>query len=116
MPSLMRDLMRRRATSEYGGDDDPIFPSLTGSHQDAHNIRRRVLKPAAERAGLPWVTPHVFRHSLARYLRDAGYHDNAIAAIIGHSDPNFTRKSYGTVGPDEAVRFDDVEELFLEAV
>lgn len=111
MPSLMHDLMRHRSTSAYGDPAHPIFATLTGSHMDAHNVRRRMLKPAATRAGVPWVTPHVFRHSLARELREQGYHDGAIAAILGHSDPNFTRKTYGRLTGAEAVRFDDVDGL-----
>jgi integrase len=111
MPSLSRELMRHRASATYSSDTDPIFPTITGSHMDACNVRRRVLKPAATRAGVPWATPHVFRHSLARQLREQGEDENIIAAVLGHSDPNFTRKTYGRLGATEAVRFDGLDEL-----
>src|SRR6185436_19090959 len=89
------------------GDVDPIFPSNTGAHQDDHNVRRR-LRPAAVRAGVPWATPHVFRHTLATELRDSGVHDTIIAAVLGHSDPNFTRRTY--MHTDEAPRNDHIDE------
>lgn len=52
---------------------------------------RRRLRPAAEAAAVPWVTPHVFRHSLATGLRDGGY-EGVIAKILGHPDEAFTRR------------------------
>ncbi|MGO9790531.1 MAG: tyrosine-type recombinase/integrase [Solirubrobacteraceae bacterium] len=115
-PSLMRDLLKHRATSPYPAASDPVFPTITGAHRDDHNLRRRVLKPAAEAAGVPYCTPHVFRHSLARILREQGYHDGAIAQVLGHSDPNFTRKTYGRLSAVEAVRFDDLDAALMLVV
>jgi integrase len=108
-PMLARSLVKHRAASEYPDDDDPIFPTLAGSHRDACNLRRRVLKPAAERAGVPHCTPHVFRHSLARILRDSGKSDHFIAQVLGHADPTFTARVYGRLSAVEAVRFDDLD-------
>lgn len=95
VPSLARVLTRYRASAEYAGPDDPIFASLTGTHQDAHNVRRR-LRPTAKETGVEWATPHVFRHTLATELRDGGVHDTIIARVLGHADPNFTRRTYST--------------------
>ncbi len=41
------------------------FPSTTGTPQDANNLRRAVLKPAAEEADVAWAGFHAFRHSFA---------------------------------------------------
>jgi len=106
LPSVSRALIRHRASTEYAGDDDPIFPTLTGTHQDDHNVRRR-LRPAAKEAGVPWATPHVFRHSLATELRDAGYDAAIIAKVIGHSDENFTRRVY--IHTKDSPRFDAID-------
>jgi integrase len=106
LPSVMRDLLRHRATSPHSGYDDPIFASLTGSHQDDHNVRRR-LRPAAEAAGVPWATPHVFRHSLATELRDRGYDADVIAKVLGHTDEAFTRRVY--IHTKDTPRFDDID-------
>jgi integrase len=51
LPSVMRDLLRHRTSTLYPADDDPIFPTITGTHQDAHNVRNR-LRPAARAAGV----------------------------------------------------------------
>jgi integrase len=102
----MRDLLRHRAGTRYPADDDPIFPTITGTHQDAHNVRNR-LRPAAKAAGVPWVTPHVFRHSLATELRDRGYDASVIARVLGHTDEAFTRRVY--IHTRDAPRFDDLD-------
>ena len=65
-----------------------------------------MLRPIVKRLGLEWVTPHVFRHSLATQLRDAGYDANAIARVLGHSDPGFTQRTY--IHAADVVRFDDL--------
>jgi integrase len=107
LPSLSRSLIRHRATSAFAYDAAPIFVTLTGTRQDANNVRRR-LRPVAEAAGVPWATPHTFRHSLATEMRDRGYDMSVIAKVLGHSDPNFTRRTY--VHIQDAPRFDDLDE------
>jgi integrase len=109
VPSLARALMRHRASTEHAADDAPIFPSLAGTAQDDHNVRRR-LRPAAKRAGVPWATPHVFRHSLATELRDAGYDAAVISKVLGHTDEGFTRRVY--IHTRDAPRFDDLDDTF----
>ena len=48
----------------------------------------------------------MFRHSLATALRDAGYDANAIARVLGHSDPSFTQRTY--IHEASIVRFDEL--------
>jgi integrase len=112
VPSLARALLRHRAQSEHDADSAPIFASLTGSPQDDHNVRRR-LRPAAKAAGVGWATPHVFRHSLATELRDAGYDAAVIAKVLGHTDEAFTRRVY--IHTADAPRFDDLDDGFTIA-
>jgi len=85
-PDLARRLMERRAAVRYGGPDDPIFASATGTPIDPRNWRRRVFNPAAEAAGVPWATPHKLRHGLASLMADRGYSAAQIAAQLGHAD------------------------------
>ena len=105
IPHLSRELVRHRAASPHAGARDPIFATKYGTHISAHNIRR-VLRPIVKDLALEWVTPHVFRHSLATPLRDAGYDANAIARVLGHSDPSFTQRTY--IHEASIVRFDEL--------
>jgi integrase len=84
-------------------DDRPVFPSRASGHQDSHNVRRR-LRRATATANVPWATPHTFRHTFASRLFDAGYDAKVIAAVLGHRDESFTRRTYIHI-PD-APRFD----------
>ena len=78
-PETVRRLTKRRAESPYAGDTDPIFPSRRGTPIDSHNWRQRVFNPAAERAGVPWATPHKLRHGLASLMAHEGYSAAQIA-------------------------------------
>jgi hypothetical protein len=45
-----------------------IFPSASGTVVDQANLMRRVLKPAARTAGVPWTGFHTLRHTCATML------------------------------------------------
>jgi integrase len=47
-------------------DDAYVFPGRDGGPSDPGALRRRVLVPAAHRAGLPGVGFHTMRHTCAR--------------------------------------------------
>lgn len=53
-----------------------------------------MLVPAAEAAGLPWVTCHTFRHTCASLLFEAGRDVKQVASWLGHADPAFTLRTY----------------------
>ena len=50
-------------------------------------------------AKMPWVTPHVFRHSAARLMAEAGVPMSEIAAYLGHSDSRITERVYAKYSP-----------------
>jgi integrase len=49
-----------------------VFTSPQGFLLSDGNLRRRVLAPTVEAAGLPWVTFHTLRHTCASLLFEAG--------------------------------------------
>jgi integrase len=58
-------------------------------------------------AGVPWLTPHVLRHSLATTLADQGHPTEDIAVILGHTDAAFTARTY--IHSERVPRFDSIE-------
>ena len=58
------------------------------------NFMRRVWRPAAARAGLAGVTPHLLRHTAATLLIDAGASVKDVQAHLGHADAAVTLNIY----------------------
>lgn len=71
----------------------PLFPNRAGSRMSRTNITERlqlaVQSAASVRPDLRRrkVTPHIFRHSLAMHLLQAGVDVNVIALWLGHESP-----------------------------
>jgi integrase len=61
---------------------------------------KKGLTTAGERAGLPWVTAHVFRHSAASIMAESGVPMTEIAAMLGHRDSRTTERIYARLAPD----------------
>ena len=85
-PEMARRLTRRRSEARFASEDDPIFPSRTGTLIDPRNWRRYVFAPAAKAAGVPWATPHKLRHGLASLMAREGHSAAQIATHLGHAD------------------------------
>lgn len=58
------------------------------------------LKAAATRAGLPWATAHVLRHTAAVWMAEAGVPMAEIAQVLGHDDDRITQRVYARFSPD----------------
>jgi len=57
------------------------------------------IKAAAVRAQVPFVSPHVFRHSAAVWMAESGIGMEEIAQYLGHSNPAITRRVYARFSP-----------------
>jgi integrase len=102
VPRLAEELAAARPSLAIGV---PIFASLAGGHRDSHNVRRS-LRRATAAAGVPCATPHTFRHTFAPRMVLAGFDASIVAAILGHRDSAFTRRTYVHIA--EVPRFDDL--------
>ena len=60
---------------------------------------KKGLATAGERAGVPWVTAHVFRHSAACILAEAGVPMAEIAQLLGHKDSRMVETVYAKFSP-----------------
>ena len=58
--------------SEWAGEQDLVFPSLKGTPVIVENLRRRVLRPAAEEAGASCAGFHTFRRTCGSMLFEGG--------------------------------------------
>lgn len=92
------DLRQYTRTLKRG---EPVFP-----------VKRRmiqvIVQRAAESAGItnPYtgarhVHPHLFRHSIARHLKSAGYPAEFIQKFLGHHSITTTMDTYGTLSLGE---------------
>jgi integrase len=93
-PTLVDDLRAARRESEWPCDEDLVFPSLNGTPLLVENLRRRVLRPAAEEAGAPWAGFHTFRHTCASMLFERGRNVKQVQRWLGHHSPSFTLETY----------------------
>jgi Phage integrase family len=100
----MADRLRELRRDSYRGEGAPVFASAVGTELSRPNVATRVLKPAAEAAGLvalgndgepkAWVSFHTFRHTCASLLFAEGRNVKQVAEWLGHSDPAFTLRTY----------------------
>lgn len=73
-----------------GPADAPVFAGSTGRPVDEHNVRERVLKPAATKLGMPWLGWHSLRRSLATRLDEQGASVADRMASLGHAEAEMT--------------------------
>jgi integrase len=76
-------------------EDAFVFPGRDGRAADQGSLRRRVLVPAAERAGLSGVGFHTLRHTCASMLIESGLSPLRLQRWMGHHSPAFTLETYG---------------------
>jgi integrase len=92
---LSTGMARKLWTARRGQQDtDAVFASRNGKLIREENLRRRVLQPAAKRAGVRWVGFHVFRHPVPPCSSTVGANVKQVQEWLGHADPGFTMRTY----------------------
>ncbi|MHB8753501.1 MAG: tyrosine-type recombinase/integrase [Candidatus Acidiferrales bacterium] len=86
-------VLRRLCPGQPKGND-LIFSTETGQPLNRHNLLRRHLRPACEKAGLQGITWHSLRHSHATLLDATGAPLGTVQALLGHSTSEITREIY----------------------
>jgi integrase len=110
--SLVVALRDRRRDTEWPGDEDLVFPAGNGAVMSQGNLRRRVLKPAAEEACVSWAGFHTFRHTCATMLFAEGRNAVQVQRWLGHHSAAFTLATYvhlldGDIGEPLSIRRSD---------
>jgi len=61
---------------------------------------KKGIATAARNAGIENVSPHVFRHTAAVWMAEAGIPMSEIAQYLGHSNTSVTEKVYACCSPE----------------
>jgi len=91
---LVDELRSWHKQTEWPGAQDHLFVALNGSPLHVSNVRRRVLKPAAEEAGAAWAGFHTFRHTFASLHIYRGTNVVQLSRLLGHHSAAFTLSTY----------------------
>lgn len=59
----------------------------------------RGVKAAGARVRVPWLSPHVLRHTAARWMAEDGVSMAEIAAVLGHKNSRVTEATYAKFSP-----------------
>lgn len=100
-PRMLAALEQKRQLSKHADEEDPVFPTRAGMPLDYSCVYKRVLKPAARRAGVPWAAFHALRHTCATMLFRNGFNAKQVQIWLGHASPAFTLNVYVHVLGDD---------------
>jgi integrase len=92
----INDLARNALTEARRGATCPYVVEWAG--QRVRSVKKG-LATASARAGLPTVTPHMFRHSAASIMVESGVPIAEVAAMLGHSNTKMVETVYGKYSP-----------------
>jgi len=104
VPAQISDIISQRM--EVPGE--LLFPKADGKPMSDEYFNKHVFKPLMARLGIAaGKSPYSARHTYADKLKAVVGDDHAKAALIGHTDYNFTRSAYQSTGIDELAAITD---------
>jgi integrase len=89
-----------RLRPAHSQPDDFVFHTERGTPLNPHNISRRVLRPACQRAGIPVVGWHNFRYTYSTWADPSRESIKALQNQLGHTDSRLTLSVYTQPIPD----------------
>ena len=96
--------------------DDLLFTAPEGGVLRNTNFRPRFFDPAAEKAGLPGLTPHELRHTAASLAIAAGANVKAVQQMLGHASAAMTLDIYaGLFADDLDTVADQLDRAFVKS-
>lgn len=109
LPQFAVDMLTERRRRRFWGEHPMIFPSTAGTWRDPNNFGKQ-LRGVRDELGIPDVTTHSFRKSVATLIDDAGLSARVGADQLGHAKVSMTQDRYmarGRVHPEVATLLDD---------
>jgi integrase len=97
LPGFAVDMLRARRALPYLGEHTVIFPSTTGTLRDPNNFGKR-WRTVREDLGVPAVTTHSFRKTVATLIDDEGLSARIGADHLGHTHVSMTQDRYMSRG------------------
>jgi integrase len=97
LPAFAVAMLTARRQLPYLGEAKMIFPSTAGTLRDPNNFGKQ-WRTAREELGVPEVTTHSFRKTVATLIDDDGLSARIGADHLGHSHVSMTQDRYMTRG------------------
>lgn len=97
LPPFAVDMLTNRRKVEYYGEQTMIFPSTAGTWRDPDNFNA-AWREARDALGVPDVTSHSFRKSIATLIDEGGLSARVGADHLGHAKVSMTQDIYMTRG------------------
>ncbi len=88
-----RQTKERLAADNWQNDEELIFTTPTGGRLRPDFATRRLKKLVSE-AGLPWITLHGLRHTMASIALQNGTDIATVSERLGHADASITARIY----------------------
>ncbi len=93
LPSFAVTVLTARRGLPYLGQQPMVFPSTAGTYRDPDNFRARWIEVRND-LGVPSVTTHSFRKTVATLIDDEGLSARIGADHLGHSRISMTQDKY----------------------
>ena len=97
LPRFAVDMLSARRAVPYFGEQHVIFPSTAGTLRDPNNFGKQWRK-VREDLGVPEVTTHSFRKTVATLIDDEGLSARIGADHLGHAKVSMTQDRYMSRG------------------
>lgn len=102
--------------SPQDGEEGLVFCTSSGAPVNPNNVRNRMLLPAIERAGVPRVGFHAFRHTCASLLIECELSPLRLQRWMGHHSAAYILDVYGHLIDAEISAPLDLEEELRESI